>query len=96
MEIQPDFKELLELLNENNVNYMIIGGYALAFHGAPWFTGDLDIYVKPDPINAHLIIKVLENFGFGSVGLTTNDFDKPESRSTWTSTGSYRYCHFRY
>ncbi len=43
MEIQRDFKELLELLNKHNVDYMIDGGYALAFHGAPRYTGDIDI-----------------------------------------------------
>ena len=49
MEIQPNFKELLELLNAHNVDYVIVGAYALAFHGAPRFTGDIDIFVKPDP-----------------------------------------------
>jgi hypothetical protein len=43
MELYPDFKELLELLNVNEVEYLIIGGYALALHGYPRFTGDLDI-----------------------------------------------------
>ena len=43
MEIQTDFKELLELLNAHKVEYMIVGGYALAFHGAPRYTGDADL-----------------------------------------------------
>ncbi|HLC40767.1 MAG TPA: hypothetical protein VJO34_03960 [Methylomirabilota bacterium] len=46
MEAQPDFKELLTLFNAHHVEYMIVGGYALAFHGAPRFTGDLDLLVK--------------------------------------------------
>ena len=46
MEIQQDFKELLELFNDHEVEYMIVGGYALAFHGAPRYTGDIDIFVK--------------------------------------------------
>jgi len=57
MEIQPDFKELLVLFNEQNVEYLIVGGYALAFHGAPRYTGDLDILVRPDPANAQRILK---------------------------------------
>ena len=46
MEVQPDFRDLLALLNENKVDYMIVGGYALAFHGAPRYTGDIDIFIK--------------------------------------------------
>ncbi|MGD8261471.1 MAG: hypothetical protein PVG44_18315 [Desulfobacterales bacterium] len=52
MEIQQDFRDLLELFNLNKVEYIIVGGYALAFHGAPRHTGDIDIYVKPDVRNA--------------------------------------------
>jgi hypothetical protein len=78
MEVQPDFKELLELFNANRVEYLVVGGYALAFHGAPRFTGDLDILVKPDPDNASSILAALAAFGFGSLGLTSDDFKKPE------------------
>jgi hypothetical protein len=74
MEVQPDFRELLELFNAHRVDYLIVGGYALAFHGAPRFTGDLDIFVKPDPENAQRIIAALTDFGFGSSGLTPVDF----------------------
>jgi len=77
MEVQKDFKELLELLNEQKVKYIIVGGYALAFHGAPRFTGDLDIYVKPNKQNAKRILKALEKFGFGNLKLTEIDFTKP-------------------
>jgi hypothetical protein len=42
MEVQPDFRDLLALLNEHKVEYLIVGGYALAFHGAPRFTGDIE------------------------------------------------------
>jgi hypothetical protein len=78
MEIQPDFKELLELFNVRRVEYLIVGGYALAFHGAPRFTGDLDILVKSDPPNAHKILLALADFGFGSLGLTPEDFIEAE------------------
>ena len=69
MEVQPDFRELLALFNARKVEYMIVGGYALAFHGAPRFTGDLDILVKPELINARRILEALDEFGFKSAGL---------------------------
>ena len=78
METQPDFRELLALFSAHHVEYLIVGGYALAFHGAPRFTGDLDIFVKPDAANAQRILTALEAFGFASVGLTPSDFVRPE------------------
>jgi hypothetical protein len=77
MKVQPDFRELLALFNKHNVEYMIVGGYALAFHGAPRYTGDIDIFVKPDSCNAQYILAALDEFGFGSVGLTAADFERP-------------------
>ena len=79
MEVQPDFKDLLRLFNVHKVEYMIVGGYALAYHGAPRYTGDIDIYVKPDSQNAEQIMKALADFGFGSVGLTVEDFENPDN-----------------
>lgn len=77
MEVQPDFKELLESFNSRNVEYLVVGGYALALHGAPRYTGDLDVLVKPDEENAVRILRALEEFGFGSLGLTAGDFKVP-------------------
>ena len=71
MEVQPDFKELLALFNAHKVNYLIVGGYALAFHGAPRTTGDIDILVEPDSQNAQHILAALNEFGFQSVGLAS-------------------------
>ena len=65
MEIQSDFKELLELFNSHKVEYLITGAYALAFHGAPRYTGDIDLYIKPDSSNASRIVNALDQFGFG-------------------------------
>lgn len=73
MMIQPDFRELLELFNAHNVEYMIVGGYALAFHGAPRYTGDLDVLVKPDPENARRVLAALAKFGFAALGLTIRE-----------------------
>jgi len=75
MEVQKDFRELLELFNDHKVKYIIVGAYALGFHGAPRYTGDLDIFVKPDPVNAESILRAIDVFGFGSVGLTAADFE---------------------
>ena len=77
MEIQKDFKELLELFNAHKVEYLIVGGYALAFHGAPRFTGDIDLLIKADGENAKRILAALKEFGFGSLELTEDDFILP-------------------
>jgi len=74
MEIHPDFKELLKLFAANNVDYVIVGGYALAFHGAVRFTGDIDLFVKPDTANSKRIMAALDKFGFGSIDLNAADF----------------------
>lgn len=79
MEIQEDFRDLLELFNAHKVEYLVVGAYALAYHGAPRYTGDIDIYVKPDAVNAQRIIAALHEFGFGSVGLTAADFQSPDN-----------------
>jgi hypothetical protein len=78
MEVQPDFRDMLALLNSRGVEYVIVGAYALAHHGAPRNTGDLDIYVRPSPANARLVVAALRDFGFGSLGLTEADFSQPE------------------
>ena len=79
MEIQEDYKELLELRNARNVEYLIVGAYALAFHGSPRFTGDIDILVRPSSDNAQNILSALIDFGFGSLNLAVDDFQKPDS-----------------
>ena len=78
MDVQQDFKELLALFNAHKVNYLIVGGYALAFHGSPRTTGDIDILVQPSKTNAKRILNALHKFGFQSAGLIANDFAKPD------------------
>jgi len=78
MDVYPDLKDLFELFNANKVDYMIVDGYALAFHAAPRYTGDIDIFVKPDASNAARILKALDKFGFGSLGLAVADFNSPD------------------
>jgi hypothetical protein len=74
MEIRTDFKELLELFNKHKVEYLIVGGYALAFHGAPRVTGDIDLFVRPTAENAERILAALNDFGFSSLNLCKDDF----------------------
>ena len=78
MEVQPDFRDLLELLNEHEVEYLIVGGYALAYHGAPRYTGDIDILVRRSPGNARRLLAALDAFGFRFPNLTEGDFQKPD------------------
>jgi hypothetical protein len=77
MDVQPDFRDLLALFNKNNVDYVIVGGYALAFHGAPRYTGDLDILVKADRENAARILAALDAYGFGSLAISIDDLSEP-------------------
>lgn len=77
MEVQPDFRDMLASLNKRDVEYVIVGAYALAHHGVPRNTGDIDIYVRPSAANAKRMVEVLREFGFGSLGLTEGDFTEP-------------------
>jgi hypothetical protein len=52
MEVQPDFRDLLELFNEHQVEFMLVGGYALAFHGVPLYTGDMDLFVHASSLES--------------------------------------------
>jgi hypothetical protein len=77
--LNKDFKEFVELLNSANVEYLLVGGYALAAHGHPRYTGDIDFWVNPTPANAARVYAVLVDFGFGGLGLAEEDFLKPEA-----------------
>jgi hypothetical protein len=79
MEIQPDFRDLLKLFTDHRVEFIIVGGYALAFHGAPRFTGDLDLLIRPSPSNAKKVLSALAEFGFTFPNLTLDDFQKPNN-----------------
>ena len=73
MEVQQDFRDLLALFDAHKVDYLIVGAYALAYHGVPRYTGDMDILVYPDPDNARRILSALKEFGFGSLDVTVDD-----------------------
>jgi predicted nucleotidyltransferase len=76
MILAQDFEEFIALLNKYQVEYMVVGGYALAFHGKPRHTGDLDIWIGISKVNAGQMMKVVKEFGLGALGLTKNDFLK--------------------
>jgi hypothetical protein len=77
MPLHPDWKEFLELLNSNEVEYLIVGAHARAFHGVPRYTRDLDIFVRISPANAIRLEQTLRAFGFASTGLAADDFLVP-------------------
>jgi hypothetical protein len=64
LDLAPDFDEFCALLSARNVEYVIVGAHALAFHGAPRFTGDLDILVRPTEENGHRLLAAIADFGF--------------------------------
>ncbi len=72
--LNRDYKEFVQLLNENKVRYLIVGGYAVAYHGYPRYTKDIDIWIWLESRNAQRVVRVLEQFGFGSLGLSAKDF----------------------
>lgn len=72
--LSKEFIEFIELLNAHNVRYLVVGGYAVALHGHPRYTKDLDVWIELSPDNAENIINALEEFGFGSLGLKPEDF----------------------
>ena len=70
MDLAPDFDEFCALLNAHEVEHVIVGAHALAFHGAPRFTGDLDILVRPTEDNAQRVLTAIGAFGFPTMVLT--------------------------
>ncbi|MBT9556111.1 MAG: hypothetical protein IV100_08790 [Myxococcales bacterium] len=68
-----DLSEWVELLASEKVEFVIVGGHAVAWHGHPRFTGDIDFLMRATPENARRVARVLERFGFGSLGVTEQD-----------------------
>ena len=71
--LNKDFREFIQLLNENKVKYLVIGGYAVAFHGYPRYTKDLDFWIWANPDNADRLLKTIKDFGLGSMNLSKED-----------------------
>lgn len=76
--LSQDFKQFIGSLNESDVRYLVIGGYAVALHGHPRYTKDLDVWIGPGAENATKLVTALGEFGFGSLGLKAEDFLQPD------------------
>jgi len=76
--LPPDFKEFFQLLNSKEVDYLVIGGYAVAYHGYPRATGDIDIWIAINPQNAKKAIEAIKEFGFNDPHLTEDIFLREE------------------
>jgi hypothetical protein len=72
-----DFREFVGLLNSSGVKFLVVCGHAVALHGYPRFTGDLDVWIATDLDNAARVVQVLQGFGFGGLKLTVSDFTQP-------------------
>lgn len=76
--LNQDFREFIQSLNANQVRYLVVGGYAVALHGHPRYTKDINIWLELSPDNASNVVKALDQFGFGSLGLQAADFLTPD------------------
>jgi hypothetical protein len=72
--LPPDFKDFLRFLNEEQVEYLLVGGYAVGFHGYPRMTKDIDVWVAMSPENAARIVRALHRFGFSPKSLSPTPF----------------------
>lgn len=77
--LTKDFKEFAACLNARSADYLIVGGYALAAHGHPRYTGDLDFWIGASEKNAERVMLALADFGFGGLGITQDDLARPDS-----------------
>jgi hypothetical protein len=77
MRLNNDLSEFLRLLNSNEVDYVVVGAFAVAFHGFPRYTADLDLLVRPTSENAGRTMRALAEFGFGDLGIAATDFERP-------------------
>lgn len=74
MPLPEDWRAFIESLNSNGVEYVIVGAVALAYHGFPRYTGDLDVLIRTSSENTKRLESVLAGFGFGALGLKAADF----------------------
>jgi hypothetical protein len=78
MELKKDFKEFVELLNAAGVKYVVAGGYAVAYHGFPRYTKDIDFLIEPSAENAKQVLIVLGRFGLGSLNIELDDLARSD------------------
>lgn len=77
MELASDFSEFCASLNANRVEYLVVGAYAMALHGVPRYTGDLDIFIRPTPENGARLLKTIREFGFPAPELSAANVIDP-------------------
>ena len=78
VKLPPDFREFLSLLHTHRVNYLLVGGYAVAAHGYPRFTGDMDVWIQTNTENGENVFKVCREFGFDVPNLRVELFTDPK------------------
>jgi predicted nucleotidyltransferase len=78
MVLNQDFREFIRSLNDNQVRYLVAGGYSVAFHGHPRYTNDIDVWIDRSRKNANKITAALEQFGFATLELSVEDFLEPD------------------
>ena len=74
MKLTKDLREFIELLNFQQVEYVLVGAYAMAYYAQPRYTEDIDVLVRPSPENSLRMERVIEAFGFSSLGLRAEAF----------------------
>jgi len=77
MRLNKDLREFIELLNSNKVEYLIVGAFAVAWHGCARFTADIDFLLRPSLENAAAVLAAIKAFGFGSLDITIEDLSRP-------------------
>jgi len=77
MPLSKDLREFVALLNSNEVEYLVVGAFAVAYHGFPRYTGDLDLLVRPSSENAQRVLRALAQFGFRSLAIQIDDLQTP-------------------
>jgi len=79
VELPQDFSEFFALLDANHAEYLVVGAYALAVHGAPRFTGDIDILIRPTRENAERVLEAIRAFGFPTDSISADRLQRPEA-----------------
>lgn len=78
MKLNADLREFIGLLNSRKVEFIVVGAHALAWHGLPRYTKDIDFFVHTSQENASALLDALESFGFASLGLGVDDLQTPD------------------
>ena len=77
MPLNSDLREFIECLNSNEVEYLVVGALAVAWHGFPRYSADVDFLIRPSDDNAARVLRALSQFGFGNLDISTGDLTSP-------------------